>query len=109
MMEDWRLISPGLYRVICKKLGTEKVVDMRRRLNELRDSMMAPDDGVYEDSLLSGRGFGSHLLIMIGCTFVKISACFSLSRQKNSTTLTRRFFLQKAIEQNRGSHYCELY
>ena len=38
-MEDLSLISRGLYRVVGEKLETEKVVDMRRRVVALRQSL----------------------------------------------------------------------
>ena len=56
-MEDLRLISRGLYRVVGEKLGTEKIVDMRRRVMALWQSLMTAsctDDSLSEDKLLSG-------------------------------------------------------
>ena len=56
-MEDLRLISRGLYRVVGEELGTEKIVDMRRRVMALRQTLKAAsykDDNPFEDSLLSG-------------------------------------------------------
>ena len=51
-MEDLRLISRGLYRVVGEELGTEKVVDMRRRVMALQQSLKTAsctDDNAYED------------------------------------------------------------
>ena len=56
-MEDLRLISRGLYIVVGKKLGTEKVLDMRRRVMALKQSLDTASytvSDVYEDRLLSG-------------------------------------------------------
>ena len=56
-MEDSRLISHGLYRVVGEKLGTEKVVDMRRRVMALEQSLKTAsctDDDPSEDEILSG-------------------------------------------------------
>ena len=58
-MEDLALISRGLYRVVGEELGTEKVVDMRRRVMALEQSLrtaeMRNSQGL-EDILLSGSG-----------------------------------------------------
>ena len=56
-MEDLALISRGLYRVVGEKLGTEKVVDMGRRVMALEQSLNTADlsnSQVHEDVLLSG-------------------------------------------------------
>ena len=56
-MEDLALISRGLYRVVGEKLGTEKVVDMRRRVMALEQSLdtaWRSNKPVYEDVYLSG-------------------------------------------------------
>ena len=56
-MEDLRLISRGMYRVIGQKLGTEKIVDMRRRIMALQQCLTTAsftDDDPYEDQILSG-------------------------------------------------------
>ena len=56
-MENLALISRGLYRVVGEKLGTEKVVDMRRRVMALRQSLDTADmsnSPAHEDLLLSG-------------------------------------------------------
>ena len=56
-MEDLALISRGLYRVVGEELGTEKVVDMRRRVMALEQSLRTAsviDDAKYEDTFLSG-------------------------------------------------------
>ena len=56
-MEDLGLVSRGLYRVVGEKLGTEKMVDMRRRVMALGQRMQTAryrDDDDYEDRLLSG-------------------------------------------------------
>ena len=56
-MEDVRLISRGLYRVVGEELGTEKIVDMRRRVMALGQSLVTArytDDDQFEDKLLSG-------------------------------------------------------
>ena len=59
-MEDSKLISRGLFRVVGKKLGMEKIVDMRRRVMALEQSLKTAsltDDSPYEDQLLSGSRF----------------------------------------------------
>ena len=56
-MEDLGLISCGLYRVVGEELGTEKVVDMRRRVMAPDQSLKTAsytDGGAYEDEILSG-------------------------------------------------------
>ena len=56
-MEDLRLISRSLYRVVGEELGTEKIVDMRRRVMALDQSLRTAsysDNNYYEDQLLSG-------------------------------------------------------
>ena len=56
-MEDLSLISYGLYRVVGMKLGTEKMVDMRRRVMALKQSLNTAwcrDSKEIEDVLLSG-------------------------------------------------------
>ena len=56
-MEELRLISLGLYRVVGEKLGTEKIVDMRRRVMALQQSMRTAKyirHETLEDDLLSG-------------------------------------------------------
>ena len=56
-MEDLALISRGLYRVMGEKLGTETIVDMRRRVMALEQSLKTAwmsNDQDFEDILLSG-------------------------------------------------------
>ena len=56
-MENLKLISRGLYTVVGEELGTEKIVDMRRRVMALEQSLRTAsltDDEAYEDKLLSG-------------------------------------------------------
>ena len=56
-MEDLGLISRGLYILVGDELGTEKIVDMRRRVMGLDQSLMTAscrDDNLFKDVLLSG-------------------------------------------------------
>ena len=56
-MEDLGLVSRGLYREVGKELGTEKMVDMRRRVMALDQSLRTAwnrDYDDYEDAILSG-------------------------------------------------------
>ena len=56
-MGDLRLISRDLYRVVGEKLGPEKVVEMRRRVMALQQSLWTAwcrDKKTVEDALLSG-------------------------------------------------------
>ena len=56
-MDDLWLISRGLYAVVSKKLGTESIVDMRRRVMALQQRLNTAKvrrDEVYEDQILSG-------------------------------------------------------
>ena len=56
-IEDLGLISRGLYRVVGDELGTEKMVDMRRRVMALEQSLdtaSLTDNDTYEHRLLSG-------------------------------------------------------
>ena len=82
-MEDLRLISRGLYRVLGEKLelGTEKAVDMRRRVMALEQSLRTAsytDDNLFEDTILSGsrcEGFrfaSSDLDWMLICGGVRV-------------------------------------
>ena len=41
MMDDLKLISRGIYRVVCEELGTEDIVDMRRRVMALNPQTRA--------------------------------------------------------------------
>ena len=87
-MEDLRLISRGLYRVVGKKLGTEKVVNMRRRVMALEQSLNTAsyrDNKEIEDVLLSGsrcEGFrfaSSDLDWMFICSGIRV--VFSLPKE----------------------------
>ena len=64
-MEDLSLISRGLYIVLCENMGTEKAVDMRRRVMTLQQNLntsMMGRNKTYEDNLLSGsKGEGFRL------------------------------------------------
>ena len=56
-MDDLKLISCGLYRKVCKHLGTEEIVDMRRRVMALKQSLDTAElayNDVYEDNIYSG-------------------------------------------------------
>ena len=56
-MEELPLISRSLYRAVGEELGTEKIVDMRRRVMALQqsfDTTWMRFDNAYEDKLLSG-------------------------------------------------------
>ena len=56
-MDDFRLISRGLYRVVGYQLGTEKVVEMRRRVMALQQSLTTASfshNDSLEDKLFSG-------------------------------------------------------
>ena len=56
-MEDVRQISHGLYRVVGEKLGTEKIVDMRRRVMALEQNLNTRSTArteIFEDKLFSG-------------------------------------------------------
>ena len=56
-MDDLKLISRGLYRVVCEKLGTEEIVDMRRRVMAFKqrlDTASFTYDEYEEDEILSG-------------------------------------------------------
>ena len=62
-MDEVSMISRGLYRMVGEKLGTEKVVDMRRRVMALhqilRTAFICKNHNTFEDKLLSGsRGGG---------------------------------------------------
>ena len=87
-MEDLRLISHGLYRLVGEELGTEKVVDMRRRVMALQQSMWKArhrDNMAVEDVLLSGsmcEGFrfaSSDADLMMICRNIRV--VFSLPTQ----------------------------
>ena len=55
-MGELKLISHGLHGILSEKIGTAGVVDMRRRINALRQTLdtAGSDNNVYEDVLLSG-------------------------------------------------------
>ena len=56
-MDDLGLISRGLYGEVGENLGTEKVVDIRRRVTALQQSLITASfrhNNLYEDRLLSG-------------------------------------------------------
>ena len=56
-MEDVRLISRGLYGAVSRKLGTESIVNMRRRVMGLQQHLNTAKmryDEHYEDDILSG-------------------------------------------------------
>ena len=56
-MEDLALISCGLYKVVGGELGTENVVDMRRRVMALEQSLRTAEmssSPALEDTILSG-------------------------------------------------------
>ena len=57
IMDNLKLISRGLYRVVSEKLGTEEIVDMRRRvmaLTQCLDTAELTYNTLYEDDILSG-------------------------------------------------------
>ena len=91
-MEDLSLISDGLYRVVGEELGTEKMVDMRRRVMALGQSMMTAwyrDDNQDEDRLLSGsmcEGFrftSSDKDWMLICRDVRVIFSLPMEEQHN--------------------------
>ena len=56
-MEDVNLISRGLYGIVSRKLGTESIVDMRRRVMALQQRLItarARNSEVFEDIIFSG-------------------------------------------------------
>ena len=57
-MEELSLISRGLYKVVSEELGTEKIVDMRRRVMKLEESLKTASCTSYidnfENRILSG-------------------------------------------------------
>ena len=56
-MEDLAVLSRGLYKLVGEKLGTEKIVDMRRRVMALQQSLATANmrySLAHEDELLSG-------------------------------------------------------
>ena len=56
-MDDLQLISHSLYRVVGEELGTEKAVDMRRRVMALEQSLETAsytDNKAHEDQILCG-------------------------------------------------------
>ena len=57
IMDDLKFTSRGLYRVMWPKLGTEEIVDMRRRVMALKqrlDTAVLTYNEVWEDSIYSG-------------------------------------------------------
>ena len=92
-MEDLAQISRGLYRLVGKKLGTEKVVDMRRRVMALKQSLRTAEmsnNKAFEDVLLSGstcEGFrfasSDEDLIWI-CRDIRVIFSFSTEHQTNN-------------------------
>ena len=88
-MEDLRLISCGLYRVVGEELGTEKVVDMRRRvmaLDQILTTASFRHDDLLEDKVLSGsmcEGFrfaSSDADVMFVCRNIRV--IFSVTARK---------------------------
>ena len=56
-MDDVRLISRGVYGVVSRKLGTESIVNMRRKVMGLQQRLNTARmryDEEYEDKILSG-------------------------------------------------------
>ena len=66
-MDELSLISRGLYRVVGKKLGTEKIVDIRRRVMALKQGLDTAkcsystllEDHIYSGSMCEGFRFAS--------------------------------------------------
>ena len=69
-MDALQLISRGLYRLVCKELGTEKIVDMRRRVMALKQGLDTAkcsytlyhtllEDNIYSGSMCEGFRFAS--------------------------------------------------
>ena len=83
-MEDLRLISHGLYRVVGEELGTEKVVDMRRRVMALKQSLdtagmsnnKETEDIIFSGSMCEGFRFPSSDLDWM-CVYRGIRVIFS--------------------------------
>ena len=94
-MEDTVLFSRGLYRVVGEELGTEKVVDMRRRVMALSQSLNTAwmrNDQEFEDVLLSGsrcEGFrfaSSDDDWMWICRDIRVNFTLSPEHQYNTET-----------------------
>ena len=91
-MDDFRLISRGLYRVVGEKLGTEEVVDMRRMVMALQQSLSTAScrhDEAIEDEALSGstcEGFrfaSSDRDWMVICRDIRVIFSFPTEYQNN--------------------------
>ena len=94
-MDDLKLISRGLYRVVGAKLGTEKIVDMRRRVMALEQSLDTARlkyNERREDEILSGskcEGFrfaSSDIDIMIVRRGIRV--IFSMDSEIHTTEQT---------------------
>ena len=94
-MDDLKLISRGLYKVVGAKLGTEKIVDMRRRVMALEQSMFTTiwrHNEKWEDTILSGskcEGFrfaSSDIDIMIVHRGIRV--IFSMDSELHTTHQT---------------------
>ena len=90
------MISRGLYAVVSRKLGTESVVDMRRKVMSLQQRLFtirAGYDGDNEDWILSGstcEGFrfaSSDWDMMYICRSTRAISSFAQSRQNSNTLL----------------------
>ena len=66
-MDDLKLISRGLYRVVCEELGTKEIVDIRRRVMALTQRLNTAaftynevlEDKLYSGSMCEGFRFAS--------------------------------------------------
>ena len=96
-MEDLTLISRGLYKMGGEGLGTEQIVDMRRRFMDLRQSLWTADmnnDPLHEDRLLSGsecekfRFASSDRDLMWICKDIRAHFSWSTEHQYNVWTNT---------------------
>ena len=103
-MEDLRLISLGLYEAVGDELGTEKVVDMRRRVMALHQrfsTVSYRDDKLLEDILLSGsecEGFrfpSSDMDLMLICKDIRV--IFSLPTEEQCNDEQTLILAERAL------------
>ena len=89
-MDDLRLIPRGLYRVVGYQLGTEKVVDMRRRVMALQQNLttarLSQNDSLEDEVFSGSRGEGFRFVssdadVMFICRNIRVIYSLSTKEQ----------------------------